>query len=369
MRIAHVTDCFRPRVGGIELHVDDLARHQRAAGHDVTVLTSTPGETGSAVRRFASLGGDLPSPAGLADLRRALIEAGFDVVHAHTSSVSPFAWSALRAATASGIPAAVTLHSMLSPRARALRLSADLTGWSTWPVAWAAVSAAAAAPLRAVLGDGVTVLPNGIDAGAWVTPAPRSANRPLTIVSVMRLSRRKRPRSLIRILAGIRARIDPAVPLRAVVVGDGPERAGVERLLRSAGMDGWVTLTGALTREQVRDVLTRSDVYLAPAHRESFGIAALEARCAGLPVLAMASGGVGEFVRDGVEGFLVGSDAEMARVTARLLTSSLIRGLQEHNRTTRPALDWPETVERTLSLYHRASVLAGVATGDLVAAR
>ena len=41
MRIVHVTDCYLPRMGGIETQVADLVRHQSAAGHDVHVVTST----------------------------------------------------------------------------------------------------------------------------------------------------------------------------------------------------------------------------------------------------------------------------------------------------------------------------------------
>ena len=60
----------------------------------------------------------------------------------------------------------------------------------------------------------------------------------------------------------------------------------------------------------------------------------------------MASGGVGEFVRNGVEGFLVDSDEEMARVATDLLTTPyLLRRLQDHNRRTEPAMTWT-TVDR-----------------------
>ena len=47
MRIAHVTDCYLPRTGGIELQVRDLAAHQRAAGHEVEVLTGTEAAPGA----------------------------------------------------------------------------------------------------------------------------------------------------------------------------------------------------------------------------------------------------------------------------------------------------------------------------------
>jgi glycosyltransferase involved in cell wall biosynthesis len=54
----------------------------------------------------------------------------------------------------------------------------------------------------------------------------------------------------------------------------------------------WVTMTGQLSREQIRDIYSAADVYVAPAGRESFGLAVLEARSAGLAVVAMRSGGV-----------------------------------------------------------------------------
>ena len=72
MRIAHVTDVCLPHVGGIEIFVDDLARRQAAAGHDVAILTASPGaplhaDSGVEImrpRRRVSL------PRHLADVRR-----------------------------------------------------------------------------------------------------------------------------------------------------------------------------------------------------------------------------------------------------------------------------------------------------------
>jgi glycosyltransferase involved in cell wall biosynthesis len=169
----------------------------------------------------------------------------------------------------------------------------------------------------------------------------------------MRLTRRKRPSALLRILADLRNRLPRDLPLRAVVIGSGPQDATMARAVRRHGMD-WVEFTGRLTRYEIQQLYSAADVYLAPAELESFGVAALEARCAGLGVVAMASGGVGEFVRPGVEGFLVETDAEMAAVTAWLLTSpELLRGMQNHNRSTEPAMTWQLVVEQHLAVYQQ----------------
>jgi hypothetical protein len=66
----------------------------------------------------------------------------------------------------------------------------------------------------------------------------------------------------------------------------------------------------------------------------------------------MASGGVGEFIRHGVEGYLVDSDLEMAEITAALLTDSpLLRRLQQHNRATDPAMTWDHVIPQHLTTY------------------
>jgi glycosyltransferase involved in cell wall biosynthesis len=187
----------------------------------------------------------------------------------------------------------------------------------------------------------------------------------LTVVSTMRLARRKRPGALLRTLQGIRDQLPGDIPLRAVVVGSGPQAPALTRAVRQRGM-GWVDLPGRLTRFEIQQLYASADVYLAPADLESFGVAALEARCAGLAVVAMASGGVGEFVRQGVEGFLVNSDRAMADVTAELLMSPLrLRKIQEHNRFTEPSMTWSSVVAAHLRAY-RSLITQPALSGDFL---
>ncbi len=340
MRIAHVTDCYLPRMGGIELQVRDLAAQQRLAGHDVTVFTSTDGDAADGVRRVTRH-----------KLRTML--GGFDAVHAHLSLGSPFAWTGARTGSALGCPTVITMHSVPPPGP--LMWAAGLaTGCRRWNVRWTAVSEVAAAPLRSMLpGREIVVLHNGIDPSAWQLPVSRSSRiDELVVVSVMRFAQRKRPLPLVRILDRIRSNLPVGVRLRAVLVGDGPQLEAVRRALRARDMDAWVDLPGRLCREEIRDLYTRADLYLAPAKLESFGIAALEARCAGLPVVAMACGGVGEFVRNGREGHLVRSDAEMARVAVRLLSSpDELDSLRMHNCSTQPPMTWDRVVDQSLEAY------------------
>ena len=79
-----------------------------------------------------------------------------------------------------------------------------------------------------------------------------------------------------------------------------------------------VELPGRMDRSGIRELYRRADVYIAPATLESFGIAALEARCAGLPVLARRRTGIADFIADGVEGLLAGNDRALAGAGAEV---------------------------------------------------
>lgn len=346
MRILHVTDVYAPRLGGIERQVADLTTRQRAQGHDVIVLTSTRGRPEPDVQR-------VPWPVWapfrtLAGLRP-------DIVHCHSSVVSPLAWSLARASVALGTPTVLTMHSMVArmgPSSFGLRAVARTLAGS---LVWSAVSEVAADPLRRVVGGPVHVLHNGIDPTAWRI-SDVGGRRRLTVVSVMRLAARKRPMALLDTLAAVAERIEPDAPWEAVIAGSGPQHRAVARAVGRRGLEDVVTLAGRLDRTGVVDLLARADLYVAPARLESFGIAALEARCAGVPVIAVRGTGVGEFVHDGVDGVLVSDDRQMAEAIAGLLTDrERLRAMANASARLPVGQSWARAVETCMELYERAA--------------
>ncbi|WP_432840745.1 glycosyltransferase family 4 protein [Dactylosporangium sp. CA-092794] len=382
MRIAHVTDVYLPRLGGIELQVRDLAGRQRAAGHDPIVLTTTDGPRppGGAERpgaldeppvlrlgRQARTVGFGPYRA-MHDraLRASLAAQRVEAVHVHVSAFSPLGWTAARVAAAEGLPTVVSVHSMWHDIVPLVRRYARWHAAAAWPVAWAAVSSAAAGAVRAALdGAPVAVLPNGIDPEDWMTPGRRPAGNVPTLISVMRMVRRKRPRELLRTLLALQ-RGHPG-RFRAVLVGDGPLLPGLRRDLAAAGPGTGIRLTGALDRTSIRTVLARSDLYLAPAPRESFGIAALEARSAGLPVIARAGSGVADFIQDGVEGWLVHSGSDLRATIAALLDDpARLAAVAHHNRAVAPRVHWQAVLETADALYAAAAARHSGRLGQLL---
>jgi glycosyltransferase involved in cell wall biosynthesis len=378
-----LSDCYLPRLGGIEVQVHDLAARLSERGHEVVVFTATPGSHGErggfvdhidgvAVHRLAlRLPFELPvNPMAPGLLRPRLAGGGFDVAHVHMGVVSPFAVDCTRVATDIGLPTAMTWHCMMGRLEPVFRLGGVVRGWASLGVAMNAVSAVAAHPLQRVIGTTgvVSVLPNGVDVNRWASASRQAPARPsdgvVRVVSAMRLAARKRPMSLLRTMARVRTLVPADIGIRLDIFGDGPDRGRLERFIDGHDMGGWVTLPGRVTRQELRDTYAASDIFVAPAHLESFGIAALEARTVGLPVVGRRASGVQEFVTDGRNGLLVTDDAAMASALARLVVDNDLRdSITAHNRSTPPEQSWDRVLDGAEAEYRRAVASAAGALG------
>ncbi len=379
MKIAVVSDCFLPRLGGIEVQVSELARHLAVSGHQPEVFTITPDARAACdddalpypVHRMPGRlrlpGGLLVSPGAKEGLRQALVTDRYDVVHVNFGVLSPFAYDAVQLCLELRIPVVVTWHSLIAYAAvPGMRLSGWLDAWNHDGVALTAVSEVAAAGVRRCARGpiGVAVLPNGLDLDTWwigaKAPAgPRPDGAGIRVVSAMRLAPRKRPSALLSIMRAARA-LAPEAGLTLELIGDGQLRKRLERSIAEHGDHDWVTLAGRLTRDELRQRYERSDLYISPVKLEAFGIAALEARCWGLPVVGYAASGIAEFVEPGLGGVLVDNDDALAEAIAALARDRVaLERMRQHNSTTEPSrFGWESVVAATVAEYARAGANA-----------
>ncbi|MDD9207583.1 glycosyltransferase family 4 protein [Georgenia sp. 10Sc9-8] len=377
-------------MGGIETQVHDLAARQVAAGHEVHVLTATAGAdgvrralrvlpSGVRVHRMASaVAFGLPvNPRGPWLIGEALRRVRPDVVHVHAGVVSPFAFDGARAARAASVPLALTWHCMLDGVEGPFGLAAGITGWQEAPAALSAVSGVAAQRVARVMGRPVAdvgVVPNGLDVAAWA-PAPDLPGPalppagPLRVVATQRLAPRKRVLPLIRLLGAVHERLGrdgigaPRVHLS--VIGGGPEDRSARAEVRRRGLGDVVEVVGRVPREHLPQRYAAAHVFLAPARLEAFGIAALEARAAGLPVVAGRGTGISEFIEHDVDGLLTAdradgldddaADAALADALVRLATEpGLVGGLRHRAHVGPPPADWSNVLRAADRLYARA---------------
>lgn len=109
------------------------------------------------------------------------------------------------------------------------------------------------------------------------------------------------------------------IPTRLILIGDGPERSAMERLARELGVEDSTYFLGKI--KETEKALCAADVYLMTSATESFGVSALEAMAAGVPVISSNTGGIPEVNTNGKTGFLseVGNTKEMAANTIKIL--------------------------------------------------
>lgn len=127
----------------------------------------------------------------------------------------------------------------------------------------------------------------------------------------------KRVNDIIRIFANI----NKVVPSKLLMVGDGPDRPGAEELCRELGMCDDVRFLGK--QQEMEEILAISDMFMLTSEYESFGLSALEAMAAGVPVLSSNAGGIPEINIHGETGYManIGDIAELSKLGIELLKS------------------------------------------------
>jgi glycosyltransferase involved in cell wall biosynthesis len=370
VKVAMISDCYPPRVGGIESQVRDLSMHLVSAGHEVEVFTATNGDDGArggAVEVMDGitvhrLGARMPfalplNPGARTGLRDRLARGGFDVAHAHVGVISPFAVDGGDIALELGLPLTTTWHCVLGRWAPLVRRLGYARRWADQGAALHGVSQMAAEQVqRLAPGADVGVVHNGIDASRWPPASPSSSSRPEGAVRVslaMRFTLRKRPLSVIGIVR--RARSRSAVPITLEICGGGPLLGIVRRVVARRGWSDWVFLPGRIDRHQLLEHYRAADLYLASSRYESFGIAALEGRTVGLPVLALRGSGAEDFVTDGVDGLVrEGDEGLVAGLVELAEDRSLLQRLRQHNEAVAPEQGWENVLHALEREYARA---------------
>jgi phosphatidylinositol alpha 1,6-mannosyltransferase len=358
VRITHVSDCFAPRTGGIETQVLGITRAQQGVGDDVRVITATKGPEFSEFpvdRLSFPVPFDLPvHPRTYREVSQLLRANPPEVVHVHAGVLSPFAWSATRAAHDLGLPTLVTIHSVWGQFARpTFKVSGSWLKWNR--VAMSAVSDIAAAHMRESLGVEVDVVPNGINVGSWKSRGLLDWQaRPLQLVSVLRIAPRKRTGALLGVMSGLRTR---GVDAQLNIVGDGPEKSLWARRARKDDLP--ITFLGKLAPTELKGILSKSQIFVQPSTKESFGIAALEARTGGLAVIARKGTGTQTFITDGIDGRMCESDEAMvAAIAAWDRDRDSLRRVLKHNSEVAPKYSWSDIDQVVRAAYQRAIALA-----------
>jgi glycosyltransferase involved in cell wall biosynthesis len=300
MRVVQIIDGLR-LAGGAERLQQTLVEATRPLGIDVTMVTMGSDEAAS-VREMEALGVRVVrfparrflSPGRALRLRRFLREERFDVAHTHLVRSTVLGAAAARSV---GTPVVATIHnSMRNPRLSRALLSLEVHALRHWVDRVVAVGwETAAAHQTRLPGVPIEVLPNAVPAPEPIAADDRRKLRDelgaddeaCLCVAVGRLARAKNFELLIDAFSDV-VKVAPAAQLR--IVGEGTERASLERRIRELDLGASVSLLGL--RRDVEQILASSDVYASASIYEGLPLATLEAMQAALPVVATEVGDV-----------------------------------------------------------------------------
>ncbi len=355
MRVALVCDDFLPQADGLAARVRDLAHALRASGVEPHVVA----------RKGADYH-DIPlhlvaspfAPGTSATLSALFRRESFDVVHAHVAGFSPLAYRAALLGARVGLASVITFQTMLDQTSALLGASDALLGWSRDIVLTASSSVVAAQAARAIPGASVGVLPPGVDAHFWRSTARHGTRADIHFVSALGPAGSEGASSLVRAFATAVQFVAGSPEMHLTIIAEGRVARSVGRLAADLGIRSRVTLAGPLSGIERRALYADADVFVLPGAREAFGISALEARAAGLPVVARLSSGARDFITPGLHGLLARDEAEMARFMSRLaLEDPLRRFITNRNLIEAPPYDWPLVAQMHRTIYDAAAAL------------
>ena len=142
---------------------------------------------------------------------------------------------------------------------------------------------------------------------------------------------------------------------KLIVVGDGPERNPLEKLVASLNLRNRVLLTGQVSQEEVPLYLRASDVFVLNSETEGLSHVLLEAMAVGIPIIATDTGGNPEVIEDGVNGLLVpiGDQEKLKEAILRVLQDRELAGefVKRSKEKVAQTFAWDVMVERTLHVF------------------
>jgi glycosyltransferase involved in cell wall biosynthesis len=200
--------------------------------------------------------------------------------------------------------------------------------------------------------NNIAVIPFGIDTRQF-HPVNHAPERRLNIGTVRSL------RHIYGIDLMIRAAgrlLQDNYDIELSVAGDGEKRKFLSQLACECGLDSRMKFAGFIENNSVPGFLCQLDIFVMPSRMEAFGIAALEASAAGLPVVATRVGGVPEVVVDNTTGFLVEPESveQLAEAIEKLIKSPVLR--EKMGRAGREFVkknyDWNDNLIQMQSLYY-----------------
>jgi 1,2-diacylglycerol 3-alpha-glucosyltransferase len=323
MRIALLTDIYKPSTNGIVHHVSMLKQCLEAWGETVWLIVPSSKDYDDDEPTVIRIPGipladtgyhlSLTLPKRARDILRKM-----DILHAHHPFVSGS--FGLYAANRYKIPLVFTNHTrydlyvkqylkLLPETISESALQAYFHSFSQGCDALVAPSEGMAEVMQTWHTQGkIVVIPNGVQTEHFANP-PRRVTRaelglPENAVIALYVGRMSGEKQVDRLITLFRYVADEHATIYLVLVGDGPELEDLRRLAQELGINERVRFTGAVPYATMPEYMGVGDFFVSASLSEVHPLTFIEAAAANLPALGIRSPGVADIIEDGMTGLL-----------------------------------------------------------------
>jgi 1,2-diacylglycerol 3-alpha-glucosyltransferase len=345
MHIANFTNTYLPVISGVVRSVRSFRDELTRKGHNVFIFAPESDYTDKEpfIFRYPSLslplGVDIPTAIPISPfVDRVLPAIKLDVIHTH----HPFLLGQTAASKAQelNLPLVFTFHTQYREYTHYIPFSMDTvqnflkSAVDRWLQDFMRRCQHIIIPSESMreilinqygLKNNFTVIPTGIELGAYQTAngekirKKRNWEKDIVMISVGRLAPEKNWGLLLQATALV---LKDYPRFRFVLVGDGPERKGLEDLAKELGIRKSVTFIGSLSFSEIPSHMKAANLFGFASVTETQGLATLEAMAAGLPVVAVEASGTRDILKHGQQGYLVENDPEALAVGIRKLLAN-----------------------------------------------
>ncbi|TFK28495.1 glycosyltransferase family 4 protein [Coprinopsis marcescibilis] len=378
LAIAMISDFFHPAVGGVENHIYMLSAELIRRGHKVIAITHAHPKGRVGIRwllpaikvyylPFIPIASSATLPnflTSLPYLRTILLRERIQLIHAH-ASLSSIGHEGILHSHLMGIRTVFTDHSLFGFDDAASILTNKLlvgnlknvdavicvshTGRENTVLRAQLFEKDGNDPTKPAMRRNVYVIPNTLVAEKF-KPCPPPPSHIITIVVLSRLAYRKG----IDLLVATAPRICAKFPnVQLVVGGDGPKMIDLLQMREKHRLQDRIELLGAVKSNDVLSVLSRGSIFMNTSLTESFGIAILEAACAGLYVVSTRVGGVPEILPEDMISFAEPDEDDVVRAISEavgIVAAGKHDPIEAHERI-KTFYDWTSVAIRTERVY------------------
>ena len=352
MEILRIYTKLPPLLGGMEKHIFQLSNYQIKKNHNIKLFYNDGEPISKNDEKICKFKLHKVKPQALGMIIFYLLilvklifkKQQYDIIHIHGDWSSLLFVKLLKKLTNAKI-VVLSLHDQLTSKYTHQKLLPKLvqdvdiifsTGYDT------------AKELEKLSGKKVIVQPSGINEIFFENFDKKFYNKIFTIVTVANLF----PKKNIELVLEIAKELNK---FRFIIVGEGSHRKVLESIIKKDNISN-VELVGFKSAEEVRSYYQKSDCYLLTSFAEGTPTSALEAMACGLPIVSSNAGGLGNIVKNGINGFIIDDfdkNKYIEKIKYLQKKSELRKKMFENNRMLSQKYTWENVAKNITEIMEK----------------